>query len=1018
MLLTQTNSNWLRMPTRDLGSSLDPPNRVQSAGTTLLKKHKILPHPRSEPSRDITPSTVATRNSQNLVIDTGTSSVASSETSSPRTLKHTSKRIISLPPTPPTHSRQSSGSYVANRQDALFRSPSKIASVPSTPTDQRSPPTPDVTPPRRIPPAFRPQVIDRYPSSRAESFKTALEDQDSSDEDQVSTIRPVPASARTSATAIPQVPKIPEVFQKRKEIGLGLSLESGNKTSSSPQPPESPSKDFHVFDGEWGSESGEVEREWDDNLMRNVTVRKRPGKFPPLYMSGAMEVLEDDIVSPTRATRTVRNFPLQERSTPLVDQSQPLQERIARHRKQRDGGDRSVSEKYAQRIPWGSMDESPVIPDVRRFSAMSSRSGSTVIGAIVVDAPLMRRRTLRHTKGQIGLRDLGSDHSTLDLTPSSVMSTEKVHLLHHSTGKISENRHRSQQSNGTISSNSSGKARRDVIRAGGIPVVVIPDRRSSTKSSKPPSLRSTSSKKTKRSISLSSAPLSNSSKFNDPSYSEKLPPRRRTMSESACSGDSIRTIDFPPNIPVRRSSLSAPTSRNTSRAGSLTTESLKAHDDIQSKIAQQPESKVATSYRSTESHKELGSHASRPNFDQNGDPFFGKRLSTQVTPFSQLSYETAGTNPVVSEAMAVSLYPHQNRSLLVVQHTSSETSPPSLKPSESSQSAPPSMALNGDATTAPYTPPQPIHPMDEVDSPLKNPRVPPEPPAIKFIPATPAVLSPGEEEEKQLGFNFDEERPTTSDSKLNRGMSLIRRFSRRRNSEPVSPPLPGLLKRTFSLSTRRKEQMDESTQTARGNANPSTLYPSVEDQPADGSKLHPFWRPSHFWDDLEDEGFADDELTGGYPPIDNRPAPPKRSLSGKLKRTFAILPIQDDHQYQSYSKDRRILRKSNSGNLRVVKQRSTSSLGRRDINRGNYSTVSRPREGSFGYGFQEGNRGNRVHTIPGIGVRVEYVGWSAVKQKFSERRRLQRSEKLRASISHPREVQSGVDDVLRRRRVI
>jgi hypothetical protein len=546
--------------------------------------------------------------------------------------------------------------------------------------------------------------------------------------------------------------------------------------------------------------------------------------------------------------------------------------------------------------------------------------------------------------------------------------------------------------------------------------VVIPDRRSSTKSSKAPSLRSTSSRKTKRSLSLNSAPLSSSSKFNDPSYSDKLQSRKRTLSESAGSGDSVRTIDFPPEIPMRRSSLSAPTSRNASRAGSLTTESLKAHDKIQSKIIPQPETKVVTSYRSTESYKELGSHASRPNFDHNGDPFFGKRLSTQVTPFSQMSYETAGTNPVVSEALAVSIYPHQNKSLLVVQHASTEPSPASLKASDPSQSVPPSMTLNGEAT-APYTPPQPSHPMDEVDSPLRNPRVPPEPPAIKFIPATPAVLTPGQEEQKQLGFDFDEydERPATSNSKPKRGMSLIRRFSRRRDSEPAAPPLPGLLKRTFSLSNRRKGQTDEATQTSRGNANPSTLYPSVEDQPADGSKLHPFWRPSHFWDDLEDEGFADDELTGGYPRIDNRPPPPKRSLSGKLKRTFAILPIQDDHQYQPYSKDRRILRKSNSGNLRVVKQRSTSSLKRRESNRGYYAGRSGSREDSFGYGFKEGNGGNRVHTIPGIGVRVEYVGWSAVKRKLTEKRRQQRTAKLRASISHPREVQSGVDDVLRRR---
>jgi hypothetical protein len=68
----------------------------------------------------------------------------------------------------------------------------------------------------------------------------------------------------------------------------------------------------------------------------------------------------------------------------------------------------------------------------------------------------------------------------------------------------------------------------------------------------------------------------------------------------------------------------------------------------------------------------------------------------------------------------------------------------------------------------------------------------------------------------------------------------------------------------------------------------------------------------------------------------------------------------------------------------------------------------------FGYGFKDGN-GGKVHTIPGLGLRVEYVGWSGMKRRLSERRREQRSEKLRASISAPRGVQSGVDDVLRRR---
>ncbi|CAG8983063.1 hypothetical protein HYALB_00006091 [Hymenoscyphus albidus] len=986
MLLTQTNTNWLRMPPRERGSSLEAPKGVQGVGTTLLKKHKMLPHPR-EPRVPIQPMTPATK-PRRLVVDTAVGT--GSETSSPPTLKHASRRINSLPPTPPTHSRQSSSNSASIRQDAASsRNSSNVPSVPTTPTNQRSPPTPDVTPPRHMPLSFRPPIFDRYPSSRAESFKTALESQDSSEEE-ASTVRPAIPSTRTSALEVPQLPKLQH---RRKEIGLGLGLESDNEGTTTPRPRVgTPRRESHVFDGEWISEPSEVEREWDDNLMRNVTVRKRPMRNFQMFTNDNMdEVYEDDIITPTQATKIVRNF--------------PLQERIDRHRQQRDTKNRSVSDQFAQRAPRVQMD-SPTTPDVRRFSAVSTRSvSSTVVEAMVVDGPPGRRKTLRHTKKQIGLRDMSSDQSTIPSAPTSVISMEQTHRLHHSNGRLLQ--HQSQISTRTVSSTASGKARRQVLKRGGIPVVVIPDRHSSTKSAKTPSLRSTSSRRTKRSMSLSSAPLSNSSRFNEPGYFDTLPPRKRNYSESAGS-DSVRTIDFPPDIPARRSSLSAPTSRNTSRAGSLTAESLKAHNMIQARKAEHVVAKHVQS-PSVESPNDVGIYSPRANVDHNGDPFFGKRCSTQVTPFSQVSYETAGTAAEVSEALAVSIFPHQNKSLLVVQHSSSDSSPPASRDASGSQEPRSTMRLSIKPTSGPVTPPQPRHPMDEVDSPLRNPRAPPAPPAIKFIPATPAAVTPGHEEERQLGFEFIPQ-PCPSDERPKRGPSLIRKLSTRRNSEPAVDKNPGFIKRTLSLSNRTKRQ-DESTQTSKGVANLSTLYPTVDDKPADGTKLHPFWRPSHFWDDLEDEGFADDELGGGYPIVDNRPTP-KRSISGKLKRTFAILPLEDEPSHRSHSQDRRTMRKSTSGNLCVVKQRSNSSLRRDRNKRRQYAQVP---PGTFGHGFKEGN-GGRVHTIPGIGIRVEYVGWSALKERMTEKRRQQRSEKLRSSISNPREVRSGVDDVLRRRK--
>ncbi|KAL2073296.1 hypothetical protein VTL71DRAFT_10620 [Oculimacula yallundae] len=1008
------------MPARELGSSYDAPYRAHGVGTSLLKKRKILPHPRE---LEYHPSTPATR-PRNLSIDTEISSLTSSDTSSPRTLKHASRRIGNpvLPPTPPQHSRQSSGSHATLAPAPKFnissiRSNIDSSSTPTTPVNQQqSPPTPDVTPPRAMPLAFRPPISDRYPSSRTASFKTARENPYSSDEDEASTVRPVLPSARSSALEVPQAI---QKSQKRKEIGLGLGLESDNEGTTTPRAGAVSQEEFVVFDGEWGATSdevSEVEREWDDNLMRNVTVRKRRGRNIPslhLQMDGAIDdVVEDNIVSPTSATRIVRSL--------------PLQERIAKHRLARDLADRTSTENFAKAIAWPAAvadPESPSTPDVRRFSTMSGRSiSSTVVEALVVDAPPLRRKTLRHTKKHFGLRDFSSDQSTRSSVPNSVDSSEPQHRLHHAAAKIPERKHRSLTSNTTVSTaSSSGRSRKEVINSGGIPVVIVPERRSSSKS-RPPSLRSTSSRKTKRSMSLNSAPLSQSSKFNEPGYFETRNPRPRTMSESAGSGhDSVRTIDYPPSIPARRSSLSAPTSRNTSRAGSLTAESLNAHNMI---LKQKQQADSATQepvhpQPSTEAERDVDAHIHhRLNVDHNGDPFFGKRLSTQVTPFSQTSYETAGTAAEVSEALAVSIFPHQNKSVLVVEHrTSEENSPPSLKPLETSQPKP-SMAVNGKATTGPVTPPQPPHPMDTVDSPLRNPRIPPEPPAIKFIPPTPAALTPSQEEDRQLGFGMDD-RPISSDNKPKRSGSLMRRaFSNRRNSES-SAQIPGLLKRTFSLSGgRRRDLVDGSSQTSKEQANPSTLYPSVADRPADAGKLHPFWRPAHFWDDLEGhEDSEDDEY--GYPPVDSRPPPPKRTLSQKLKRTFAILPIEDDHyDYQTYARDRRTMQRTASGNMRVVKKRSNSSLRRDGNGRMVYSEerrpVSGPAEGTFGYGFKEGN-GGRVATIPGLGLRVEYVGWSGVKNRLSEKRREQRSEKLRASISGPKAYQNGMDDVLRRR---
>jgi hypothetical protein len=985
MLVAQ--SKWppqLRMSDPDLQISLTAPYGV---GASLLRKHKTLPRPRPEELIRIYP-TIPSSRPRALSIDTGLASTPTPPEQSPRTLKHSSGRIghPDLPPTPPTHSRQSSSGGAVTERPMQHDKPSESPSIPSTPSNHQSPPTPDVTPPRTAPRSSAPRVppSDRYPSSRTDSFKTARENPYSSDEDEVSTVRPILPSARPSQVDIPQVSAKLALSTKPKarEVGLGLGLESDNDGTPSPGQSgqnrfsfqSNATNDFGAFDGEWSTvgELGEVEWEWDNNLMRNVSVRRRPARKSYIYNADPSdEVINDNPVTPTNATRRLREYPLEATIGISPLQGEP--------------GDRTPVYRFKSSVrPAMTGPESPTTPDFRRFSAASAKSGSAIIEAMVIDAPPQQQKTLRHRKKQLGLREFSSDQSNQSSVSGSITSGDMPRRLAHKHSRVFSQERQSHGSSVTATSTSSSvKSRKKVWNGESIPVVVVPERRSSMKSARTPSLRSTSSRRAKRSMSLNSTPLAQSSR----TRKNDLPHRgRRTMSESAGSStNSQRTIDFPPNIPVRRSSLSAPTSRNTSRAASLTAESLKAHNLIHSETY-----KPATFRQpSLDSQKESKHLAPKLSVDHNGDPFFGSRLSAAVTPFSQVSYETTGTSAELSEALAVQMYPHQNKSLLVIQQlaqpiTTSQRSSGTIRPQVE-----PTVAVNGAATEPPVTPPKPPPTTDEVDSPLRNPREPPQPPAIKFIPATPSGLTPAQEHERRLGY--DGARLAAVDQTPKRGLSLIRRaLSSRRGAE-------SMISRTFS--TRRRELKDESTQTSKGSI---TLFPSVADHPSDSTKLHPFWRPARFWDDLEGDDY-DNYESNAYPPVDNRPL--NRSFTGSLKRTFAILPIRDDSSREHYLTERRTVQRSRSGNLRVVKNRSNESL-RRAASDSRYH----PRYAGINWNWDGAeanvNRGRHMQWT-GIGE-----SWKGLSRRMSERRRARRNDKLRSMISGPQNLVDGVARVI------
>lgn len=1074
--------------TQAAGLYFDPPAfdsstlTINSTGRKSLRRHKNLPHPRTSrpPGANKTAAAAAHAPSHQAFSDPklSWSEDTSSQLSSPPSQSRRSV-VPDLPPTPPALPRTSSTSSHSvppssptcvatpvQSASTLSATPTRIA---GTPPNQRSPPTPDVTPPHqaRRPKPFRPLLSDRNFSkattadSRTASFKTAREDPYSSDEERASMPRPVSSSRTASQNTVRQ--------PSTKSVGLGIGLESDvNLTPRSKQ-------EFFTFDGAWDAgvaPNNEVEQEWDDNLMRNVTVRKRRRQT---IMGGenarrdkGAEVVDDRTITPTNATKALRSMPLHE-DMRVCSSPAPLGTL--------DRGNRLGS------AP--AMD-SPNVSEARRFSGMSSRSTvSTVVEAILVETPHQRPRTLRHVKKQTALRE-----TRLGLSPASSSITNEANTRRRPRAGVDSGRTDSYASTATTNSLVSRKARRDVWKSGAIPVVVIPGRRTSMKSGGSPSLRSTSSRRSQRSNSLSPKPTVNPPREKQtPPRVERGPQRGRTRSNSISDGSHSgdqRTMDYPPIVPIRTSSLSAPTSRNNSRGssransmsgsrrGSLTTDSLKLHNALQAAQLEhqsqaytdcgrdhpdtpeveyipaeggRPDHRQLQPASSPELHREKEMPDHRLLVDHNGDPFFGKRPTVHRTPFSITSIETTGTHSVaeVSEALAVNIYPHQNTSLLVVNHltkgfdanAAQDETPASTDATEKKPVATlerPSITTTG-PDGEPVTPPQPSFSMNDVDSPLRNPRAPPEPPAIKLTPATPSGLTPADERMKMMGNYFE-------GTNVERKPSLVKRaFSLRKNSD-TGVLRQKILSRTLSLTRNVRKETAENPAMEHGEDAIRHQYPTIEDPPADEAKLHPFWRPAslqlHYDPEQEDwvRDIPGDDVDRGYhypAPDSPRPPPPRRSLSARMKHTFAILPITSDDHYTSADDrgpERRTIKRTTSGNLRVARHRDNSSAMRwpgqevprsrrrrhtdAEVDNERPSTAPTARQGRRIWGEEKRVDANGHRFFPGWQDKIGQMGIQGLQRHISEKRRLKRSEELRQKISAPREVRDDLGEVIKR----
>lgn len=872
-----------------------------------LRAHKQLPR-RLDDDQTLFPAAAPVRTSS--YHDDETSTQFSTGNSTPLASPLASPPLVNghdsgLPPTPPSASNDGAQQDNANApqfadgvMDTLL---SKQPSI-RTPINQRSPPTPDPSPPRsaRSTQKSYPPPTLRYPSSRADSFTTArshLESEDS--ESQIS-----------YHDALTPVQRILEHAREQRERyeGLGLAFESeaGNTTPTERNPSiHQDHEGSPSVDSTWEQRNGDHDqapnRKWDTNFMRNVAVRRRRQERPP------------------------RTPP--EQTSPQVSGYDPSP--ISVMKRGQISGDRAgdikrharnpALDRFAKDIGWPNDASDSPKTDSKRFSTASSTS--TVVEAVVMATPPERHRMLRHAGKNLALRQ--SSDTTFErpsakrsLRSSRILEETPPHRLLHHKARIPERRNRD-SIDSSFSYVSADVSVTEPKQHDSIPVLVIPkspdDSSNAAETPRRLHVRFHSLTDTQQSQSRGSD-LPNG----DHSYAES--PRRVQRKSSFGSASQVSKVSSQPpeDWPLPREGIrnfTAPavmTSRGTtvtlSRVApkppqkdgsyrrmvdetppkvppkeplSLATPPLLPADRISSppaasevqRLLQKRPTEAMVQRRSsdrTSSRTEEIPRGSSLDRSTSGDRTYlspespmllhsGRtsldraRHHNTTTPFSQLS-DTAELE--VSEATAVSIYPHNNHSLLVVQqvartnsnstsnansstsyHTSSSHRRTVSSPPLGRELSPPVLTFN------PGTPPQQMIDSDTaangfVDSPLKNPRKPPEPPAFKIIPPTPA-----EELERDP---MNDGVASSSSQRPTRKQSLAKRA--RRYSDTILNPI---FAKTAAVTRR----------------NPKGQSPAISNpRQVKDNNLHPFWRPRGFWDDFdsESEDEWDEEAAAAY----------------------------------------------------------------------------------------------------------------------------------------------------------
>lgn len=656
-----------------------------------------------------------------------------------------------------------------------------------TPSKPSHPPTPETTPPRVTPhrPGLNP-AGQTPTSSRAESFQTAYE------------------MISDGETETP------------RRSSQSLQRSTKKRTPAKNRPSESP------------SDASGSKRKGQKNPELNGRSRSRRSKRKGDRIPIALDPSEPS--NPSHAKETGENA--QDRLEVPRTRVSSLRERVH----DSPGPDaRPSMERFREQIGWPS-GERPADPmdsdDTRRHSGVST---SSTIEAVIIDSPRPTKRTLRHSEKRVSLRSASSPVTRSERS-SLASNPDSQRRLVHKVARITENDRKSIASDISASGSSTLGAPQQNFEV--VPVVVIPDRRSSLKSSTSTSRNPSKSSSSRR----SRAPPTLSSR---PGSIDAPRSKKRTMSDSSSatrpSASSRGRSLSRPVIPPRSSSLSAPTSQNNSRSTSLTSESLRNHTLAMDLEAQNKPSEPPASAPVKDAH-DPGAVPEVSN--KTHSILIGvedmSHLRPPSAPFTAISIPSSSPGPVeINEATTVVFFPHNNESLLLVN--------PQMQSGHHGRL--PRVAYRS-SLGKPRTPEMQMQDKSdagELNSPLKNPRRPPKPPVDNTnIPTVPTeVVDPPVGEPQPTQETHDNPQPP-------------RRGARR--SWRVRPGSESFNSFTRSLSLKSAKNRKSEKE--------------IDD------KLQPFWRPRRFWEDSSE--------TEGDSPRDETPQAARSETDQVIKNSLGM----------------------------------------------------------------------------------------------------------------------------------